>query len=1178
MRKHKVSNKKQVSIQSTDLLNRPIQGKYFPIKKTDSSEYLSIIRGSFTHEYYSNLITEIEKYPYSLSNLLSSNVKKKTKELDTKHIAYIDFDSELSWAKNILIRNISSINKFLKLSKNYSEKLLFGQYKEASLILSEIEDSFGMSLWLIKNKIAFLQLTEGLEAQKKYTQNIKNEFKNGSLIRFITHWVSIRNENQTSISKFTIQIESNLNKLNPKNHFGYKEYCKYHILAHDSLDPEEIIQILRLEYSCSLIDYYEAFVNVIRVITFDESKVLKSRALIILINDKFTISDQRLELLKQITGILGVTKIDNDPAILSFKKFLTGDYDNTFLLAEKYLALYPDNPILLYVCAFAKSMIEKKNNDFADNSFQTGETVLPIKSILINSLSEIIEKGFVGSSKSFNELSKIALNFSCFQWVSAFNLFVLKENSIFADKKKESLITALKFNQIHPVLTDLFVDASISKLYLDLCFKIYGNTEVADYYDSLNSLNPISKKSNLSSNQFELLNGLIKLKSENYDEAIKSGELLIMSENGYFRRRGYGIVTRSYIGINNLVLACKYMSDCLINSRSFYSFLPLNEIISIIKTGSKEWNLVNSFIDLSIVYDACVKYVDNKYENQRRFAYEDFLTNNGANKPSELSSKIDSFDRDKIIYYLRYICIESTMDTSDAFENGSQEVLDERLAICRLLVEIDTNNEEIYKVEIKDLLRRQVIASRRKEVDQSRIYVDIQSVKDQAESEIKENFERYISYLKSGLNTVEIENNSTRINLPNNENFNTPDNEVNSLLKFMIEEVRDIYLSPEIGLDRFISTRIRHGDLERSLRSPIQNHNLITKKESKNGNYLRNDYWLNKIIDNSLHLSKFHERAFSEFSESYDNLIYSLKNEFLQIKRENKPKGLFDFTINDTSDIAKSINVDTTLDEFIDLVIRAFDSALIICLLHIREVLNTNAKSQAKKLLNKLQENTLTENCSITIELHGQINQARTEIQAQFDKVIDWFVPSSSSNSSPYIIEDAIVVAEAIIKEENPHFKIKVESDEVSSVSIHGHLPIFVDIFTNVFENVVKRSGINTPEAIIQLCSDNTIDDLIIIHIKIINKLGSDIDIKLLDSNLKRKKALLKTESYSQFLATEGNSGLFKIHKSIMDFNLVEFDVKPTMDFGVENNEFQISLSVPFRMIILDLENSTETN
>lgn len=69
---------------------------------------------------------------------------------------------------------------------------------------------------------------------------------------------------------------------------------------------------------------------------------------------------------------------------------------------------------------------------------------------------------------------------------------------------------------------------------------------------------------------------------------------------------------------------------------------------------------------------------------------------------------------------------------------------------------------------------------------------------------------------------------------------------------------------------------------------------------------------------------------------------------------------------------------------------------------------------------------------------------------------------------------------------------------------------------------------------------------------------------------MKRKIHLLETESYSQYLATEKNSGLFKIHKSVKDFKAIGSEIVPTMNFGVEDNLFQITIQIPFRLYSLD--------
>src|SRR5207237_10302835 len=53
----------------------------------------------------------------------------------------------------------------------------------------------------------------------------------------------------------------------------------------------------------------------------------------------------------------------------------------------------------------------------------------------------------------------------------------------------------------------------------------------------------------------------------------------------------------------------------------------------------------------------------------------------------------------------------SVMETSTAFK-GSRDVSEERLKVCRMLLEMDPEYAESYGTEIKDILRRLMIQKR----------------------------------------------------------------------------------------------------------------------------------------------------------------------------------------------------------------------------------------------------------------------------------------------------------------------------------------------------------------------------------------------------------------------------------------------------------------------------------
>ena len=85
---------------------------------------------------------------------------RKIQELSSEDLTYTDINNELLWAKHILQFHFESISNFVELSNEYSSNLLIGEYESCFNILNKIEESFGHSIWLIKNKIALLQLAK----------------------------------------------------------------------------------------------------------------------------------------------------------------------------------------------------------------------------------------------------------------------------------------------------------------------------------------------------------------------------------------------------------------------------------------------------------------------------------------------------------------------------------------------------------------------------------------------------------------------------------------------------------------------------------------------------------------------------------------------------------------------------------------------------------------------------------------------------------------------------------------------------------------------------------------------------------------------------------------------------------------------------------------------------------
>lgn len=1167
MNRKKISNKKKVSIISHNFLNKKLQGKYYKLNDKDYSKIYSHLRIGIPIESYNSYIDEIERLPLGIGVLI--NPKKNVKKFLVNLTPFQNFDSEFFWAKNLLLRCSDSINDFVKLKKDYADFVFEGNYDSAFDTLDEIENRHGFSIWLFKAKISLKQLAFGLEEQKKYTNKLRSELTSGSLSRFLIHWISVRNEPATSSKKFKSQIQQILQKLNPTKQEGFKEFIEYHLLENDSLSAEELIHVVRISYSCSIIDYYESYIDLLARMTLEDKPVNKSKVLGFLEIAKNKIEDIHLNTLCRFYYD-DLVYFEGDPSTVeNYENLLRGRFEQVYDATNNELELGGNLIINIVINSYALAFKENDKKNLKNGNNKLKENVITL-------LSQIIEKGIIERTQKYNELNKLVLNFSNLYWIDSIKYVLAKENSFLQKRIQINGLEITSPNIIHPFFLEFIDRKDLYELYEEKCIQLYGNKLSLNYQNSLFNL----KKFNCSEfNQtlIEYCNLFTTYHRGRYSEAINLAKNLKDKKvHNYYDRRILGYLSYSYFFNNDYKTTCELVGSEFVTNKNSHAFLPLQELSNILVTKSPEWRECKSLIDLPIFFDAYYKHFTHseEIERYRKFAYEDFLFSMGVEKPSQLKPFISKLHKEKTVYYLRYICLESIMDTSGAFDNGSSEVLEERLQICKMLSEFDSTNKQDYEQEIREILRRQIITSRRKEVDQSKIYLDINSVKEKAQIDLEENYHRFINYKKVGLLDSFLNDGFDKSK--GSTAFHTPDNESNELLSSMIEDIKSLYFYSDYGLDRFISTRIRHGDLERTMRVPIEKYNLITKKKTKNGPYIPNLYWLEKFHSNQESYDKIND-VLNKFSEDFDNLILKITNELLQVKRHDKPLGLFEinFSKSEVIKISALVTAETTLKEFIDIIIKYLDNALLFILKNIRETLNNKIKQESKLLLTNLLDDT-EELHVLNNELVRSIVQAKTDLNTQLDKIIEWFVPSAVGDSTPYTIEDALLVAEAILKDSSPQFEVEITKLDENEFSIHGNLLIFIDIFINCFENVIKRSGLEKPRVKIELSTHSINEGISKIDMEFTNELGKDIDIIAVQNILDEIKDKLEKNVYSKYVATEINSGLFKIYKSIMDFSVSDVNVKPNLDFRIYDNQFKLNISVPFNVFSLETDDENK--
>ena len=721
------------------------------IRKPNASSFFSKVRENVPTTSFGFFVDELKRHPSPKSSILGKRTGSNVKDLDNiMGLTSLDIESELKWSKAVFSRNTDVIEEYIKLSKKYSLLLMSGDYKKAKEVLNSIESRFGPSLWLIKNRIAFLQLTEGLEAQKRFTQNIKDKAKYRGFIAYITHWVSIRNEETTTAIKFISQFQNVLTKEAKYLDKGYIPYLKYHILNMEDLKLEEVCSILSLDFSRSLIDYYESFVCAGRVILLKGSDTDKAQLLYCLKKFVYKIPDERLHLLMSLLNQPSANVSPLKDSIACYDKFPEGNYAEALIEASKGLEKEPTNPSLICLSAFCKSMINDSNGVKKDDKpINTESLNNPLHEILIEKLSDVVSGGVAGAPKQTNDLIKMGMNFSSVLGISAPSVIINKE---FVKRKisdNSTLLSSLKVPSLDPFLIPVFDNSNILNEYTNRILEMCTKSPSISY--SLAFVNKETIDARHYCDEASLsLKGNLAYSSESYQDAYKYGESLVKSPISFYQRQGHQLVARSLLTLKNYKATCRYIADHFIHQQHLYSIFPIAEVVKELPVEGDEWYEVRGLIALSIILDAYTKYIGKEFSSQRTYAYEDFLESHGVDRPSQLLPKLHLFDKTQFIYFLKFICIESIMDTSTKFDYPSQ-VSAERLAVCRLLVEIDPVNKDEYQQEIKDLIRKDVINKKMKEIDESRIYIDIEKLKEWGFQELQEGFDRYKEYLRHGL-------------------------------------------------------------------------------------------------------------------------------------------------------------------------------------------------------------------------------------------------------------------------------------------------------------------------------------------------------------------------------------------------------------------------------------------
>lgn len=1109
-------------------------------KKTAAKKMIRNLRQCFNNIFteeddnifrndFEGLISSVVASPYITSNFFPANAEEYG-----KYTSIFTFTNnlklELRWVVFCLKYYSKELSEYLSAREEYDNYILLNKYEEALKVVNTIEDKFGISLWSMECKF-YLYVKMGKDIGELFKNVPKSVF--GAIINFF----ELKNrENVTSDEYFYIvdrEIRA-LRKVEEKMHNADIELFKYYIQAiMYQATPKRILTLLEAARDISLIDKYLFFVDVCEfaLLCDKESELYKTVQQYIC--ELSEIEDDHLISLRFIfdnndnrkNNYVLKKRLDNAKT-----QFIKGNLNKARQEAIELLKQFPNNVEAINLYIDTNILLEKEEEEFAETNL----------GLLLKKLQSV----YTLDDNRDEDIDIVNKFISCCcqsTWAKSIRNSIMYRCQVYGreDYGKAEILTNLQHLDIETMIASLPKEECIEyitdKLDMTDDYVIFrkavfeGNYKLAKETCAIEQIKDLLDVCNENNEVEERILHLRKIKG-------KDAAIAIMGMK-------YFLATIDLEEYPELVL--QISADLVVNNIYTSLFIPLEKIADFIDDAEED---IRSNICSPILYYVFTTYFQKNRMDDLGIICEDFFRFENIERPTRMD--IFKYDKEMLIYFLRYVCNPKVMDISIPFKS-TQERDQERVGICNLLSEIDASNVKEYEEEIRTTTQKLMINRELKTIEENRIHVNVDGIKDRLTKSYKNDFMRYKFYqderiiqftlLKEGENT---------------EKFKFIQDAPERIFRELVFHIRDAFVSSdEYGLNGYLSLNFRHGTLEDELRSPLSKAMLTAKKDITTNEYIINSHWITGANNEN---DKIISKAISQFHIETEAIISKLKSKYIQIRTEEKnTEGIFDYRLYEQDLWMLSLETTecNTFDEFLDIIIAFLWKVTENNLVVMKEVMKTEILEDYTTAFNNLKSAIATvSNKNKLRELQQKINEASTDMQNVIDRVCYWFQRSTESKHSDFDLQFAFDLGLQTIT--NMHREVEfvavpketTESDKISGACLKS----FNDIFYNLFDNIYKKAYWKNGREIEIRYSLKYKEGKV--HIYIENDIDPEKDFVDDIARVKEAKELVRTGEYIKRVKGEGGTGIPKICKIIYyDLGYHFF-----IDFGhhIEDNIF----------------------
>ncbi|HDO1315305.1 hypothetical protein [Aeromonas veronii] len=1055
-------------------------------------------------------------------------------------ISRCDLETELHWVTQLLKLQSHKINDLIHFNKKINELILSEEIDTAISLIETFDLKHGSSFYTHNIRVALENLNGGLEKQKAYVAEVRKRVK-GGLLSFISYYVSIRNENKTTISKYREDLNFRLER-----HKYYddtvKQYLRFKLTGDIKLEEAYLTDIIFVEQSHHLFDLYNTYIDILQVIVKTPALHHFNKNLLSFCKHLIKIQDPIIEKIK--------SRIENTSPNLPARNvsmsdnLLTGNVYGAIKSWHLMSITEKSDPWQFIYFSF---LLAELNNRTSKYSLQSPVSVPYILSDLINSNSSSAEY-------NLDRIKKIALNFPCVKFINGVYEF---SDQILNKRCNESY----KFNDVglysgfygiedHVSDPSSLCSHSITNMIWDASFKSsdYKNPNIP-----INISNTFKAISFIENGSPEKVIKLILDSGKiNYGNLwpINLEFLLSASANVYDNDKSVRIIATE--GVREKIPFPIHAIDKFLNDTDWMKYKDVDDQVLSCVAIHLLWRKNDSVETASML----------------RFAIRQCLRRNNIRVPSELIKLKRETPLRAWKYFFREVCKNQFIDQ---LLHGSNELLVERQKICAYMSNIDYEFIDSYEKEMADIASSLAIDNGKKIIDRTRIHVDTDALKRWAIKELTEDYRRYHDLLDVNVKaSFENEFNEIFSDILQKGGGATKwktlnkDSEADMVFISLLARLSDEFLnSPEYGLDFYLSKRVRHQSFIGLIRGPLEFGHLITTKENS-GEYDRNEHVLSRLANLPEESIKLVDLELKKFSKKFDDLLENTKNSYFQINGTDNPKGLINLEIQEQAVFLLKVMTHKVNDfaNFIDIAVSVFWTSLSISLSKVRAYISQNLKQSIVLLFDELALNLKRDVKSSDIEFHRlilEIKTCATEVQRELDLAAQWFSRNNidditqSTFDAHQLLEIAI---DSTLKcHQSFHPKITKHVISENDYLLDTSTLVFVhDVMFVALGNIYRHSGVEAPN--VSLTAELTEQTF---SICVVSDFSSKNTQQSLDK-LNEIRQLIKEKRFERRTRKEGGSGLLKIAAVALQ------DPLGKIEFDVTENSF--ILKVTFRLLM----------